>query len=110
MEAQLRDVERLRAWRRGFIPENEARAAKYQLHGNQYHDQLVRDLGHRALRKARASHSLRACTSRQLTRRSLVPGAYITAQPWWTLGVAELLWPTQASDYRALFAQPAAGR
>ena len=50
-EAQLRDVERLRAWRRSFIPANDARAAKYQLHGNQYHDQLVRDLGHHTLRK-----------------------------------------------------------
>ena len=29
-------------------------------------------------------------------------------QPWWTLGLAELLWPTQASDYRALVAPPAA--
>ena len=53
VEAQERDVARLREWRRSFIPANDSRAAKYQLHGNQYHDQLVRDLGHRTLRKAR---------------------------------------------------------
>jgi hypothetical protein len=53
VEAQERDVARLRAWRRSFMPANNSRAAKYQLHGNQYHDQLVRDLGHRTLRKAR---------------------------------------------------------
>jgi hypothetical protein len=29
--------------------------------------------------------------------------ANVRAQPWWTLGIAELLWPTQASDYTPIF-------
>ena len=99
-EVQMRDVERLRAWRRSFIPANNARAAKYQLHGNQYHDQLVRDLGHSTLRKARrrSASDVRGCPCLTLLAR----------QPWWTLGLAELLWPTQASDYRALVTPSAA--
>lgn len=52
-------------------------------------------------RCARCAGTLRPiCTRSPLTPR--------VRQPWWTLGLAELLWPTQASDYRALVAPPAA--
>lgn len=61
------------AWRRAFIPDSPQRAGKYQLFGNQYHDQLLRDAGANPFRR-------------------LLP----------TLGLAELVWPTAAGDYRPL--------
>jgi hypothetical protein len=49
-------------------------------------------------------------TTQLLTRFVIVASGClrIHPQPWWTLGLAELLWPTQASDYRKLFAAPVA--
>jgi hypothetical protein len=83
-EKQLQDIERLQKWRRSFIPADESRSAKYQLHGNQYHDQLVSDLGHGIFRKVRSC--LAAAPTPPPRRRHTAPPAHGSGGVWKRVG------------------------
>lgn len=72
-DAMLAEIERLRQWKRGWMPFSAKRSARLLLHMLHYHDELLRDFGANPLRK----------------RGLLAP-------------LKELLVPYQPSDYRAI--------
>ena len=48
------NIERLRAWKRSWMPHSEARGARLLLHMQHYHDELLEDFGADPLRKTGA--------------------------------------------------------
>ena len=74
-DIMLAEIERLKAWKRGWMPFSAARGARLLLHMLHYHDELLRDFGADPLRK----------------RGLLAP-------------LKELFVPYQPSDYRSVVA------
>jgi len=50
-EVMLERVEEEKAWKRSWMPATSSRAAIFQLHKTNYHDQLLRDMGQTHRRK-----------------------------------------------------------
>ncbi len=48
----LHEIEQMKAWKRGFMPEQKARGSHLQVHALHYHDELLRDLDINCERKS----------------------------------------------------------